>query len=188
MNDLPLKDQREVMERPFFSLQKRKRLKPIEYRSPDGEAWVKVEAMPAYGMATIWDADILIWAASVLNRMKEQGVNDLPRTLTTTTYDLLRAIRRGTGGRDYTELQAALSRLETTSIRTSLRAPKRRTDAQFGWLDGWSLEVDPAPEQPRGMTITLSNWVYEGIDSERSLQIGRAPARTPDHKPHLVCR
>jgi plasmid replication initiation protein len=101
--------------------------------------------------------------------MKEQGVNDLPRTLTTTTYDLLRAIRRGTGGRDYTELQAALSRLETTSIRTSLRAPKRRTEAQFGWLDGWSLEVDPATEQPRGMTITLSNWVYEGIVSERSL-------------------
>ncbi len=169
MNDLPLKDQREVMERPFFSLQKRKRLKPIEYRSPDGEAWVKVEAMPAYGMATIWDADILIWAASVLNRMKEQGVNDLPRTLTTTTYDLLRGIRRGTGGRAYQELQAALSRLETTSIRTSLRAPKRRTEAQFGWLDGWTLEVDPDTDHPRGMTITLSNWVYEGIVSERSL-------------------
>src|SRR3546814_6173561 len=109
--------------------------------------------MPAYGMATIWDADILIWAASVLNRMKEQGVNDLPRTLTTTTYDLLRGIRRGTGGRDYSELQAALSRLETTSIRTSLRAPQRRTEAQFGWLDGWSLEVDPATEHPRGMKI-----------------------------------
>ena len=91
MNDLSLKDQREVMERPFFSLQKRKRLKPIEYRSPGGEAWVKVEAMPAYGMATIWDADILIWAASTLNRMKEQGVNDLPRTLKTTTYNMLRA-------------------------------------------------------------------------------------------------
>lgn len=169
MNDLPLKDQREVMERPFFSLQKRKRLKPIEYRSTDGEAWVKVEAMPAYGMATIWDADILIWAASVLNRMKEQGVNDLSRTLTTTTYDLLRGIRRGTGGRAYQELQAALSRLETTSIRTSIRAPKRRTEAQFGWLDGWTLEVDSDTEQPRGMTITLSNWVYEGIISERSL-------------------
>ena len=27
MNDFPLKDQREVMERPFFSLQKRKRLR-----------------------------------------------------------------------------------------------------------------------------------------------------------------
>ena len=28
--DLPLRDQRETMERPFFSLAKRKRLKPIE--------------------------------------------------------------------------------------------------------------------------------------------------------------
>ena len=81
LGDLPLRDQREVMERPFFSLQKRKRLKPIEYRSPDGEAWVRVQAIPDYGMATIWDADILIWAASTLNRMKQQGLNDLPRTL-----------------------------------------------------------------------------------------------------------
>src|SRR3546814_12057242 len=78
MNDLPLKDQREVMERPFFSLQKRKRLKPIEYRSPDGEAWVKVEAMPASGMATIWAAAILICAASVPTRTHEQAVNHPP--------------------------------------------------------------------------------------------------------------
>ena len=169
LNDVPLKDQREIMERPFFSLQKRKRLKPIEYPSPDGDTWVKVEAMPAYGMATIWDADILIWAATALNRMKAQGVNDLPRTLKTTTYDLLRAIKRDTGGKAYQELQAALQRLETTSIRTSLRAPTRRTEAQFGWLDGWTLEVDQATGQPRGMTLTLSNWVYEGIVNEKSL-------------------
>lgn len=169
MNDLPLKDQRETMERPFFSLQKRKRVKPIEYSSPDGETWVKIEAIPAYGMATIWDGDILIWAASTLNRMKEQGVNDLPRTLRTTSYDLLRAIKRDTGGRDYAELQGALHRLQTTSISTSIRAPKRRTKAGFNWLDKWTLEVDPDTDQPRGLTITLSDWVYEGIVSERSL-------------------
>lgn len=169
LGDLPLKDQREVMERPFFSLQKRKRLKPIEYRSPDGEAWVRVQAIPDYGMATIWDADILIWAASTLNRMREQGVNDLPRTLRTTSYDLLRAIKRDTSGRAYQELQAALQRLQTTSISTSIRAPKRRTKAGFNWLDKWTLEVDPDTDQPRGMTITLSDWVYEGIMGERSL-------------------
>lgn len=45
MGDLPLKDQRETMERPFFSLQKRKRVKPIEYTSPDGATWVKIEAI-----------------------------------------------------------------------------------------------------------------------------------------------
>ena len=169
MGDLPLKDQRETMERPFFSLQKRKRVKPIEYSSPDGETWVKIEAIPAYGMATIWDADILIWAASTLNRMREQGVNDLPRTLKTTSYDLLRAIKRDTSGRAYQELQAALQRLQTTSISTSIRAPRRRTKAGFNWLDKWTLEVDPETDQPRGMTITLSDWVYEGIMAERSL-------------------
>ena len=169
MGDLPLKDQRETMERPFFSLQKRKRVKPIEYSSPDCETWVKIEAIPAYGMATIWDADILIWAASTLNRMREQGVNDLPRTLRTTSYDLLRAIKRDTSGRAYQELQAALQRLQTTSISTSIRAPKRRTKAGFNWLDKWTLEVDPDTDQPRGMTITLSDWVYEGIMGERSL-------------------
>src|SRR3954467_2797336 len=36
VTDLPLRDQRETMERPFFSLSKRKRLKPIEYESRDG--------------------------------------------------------------------------------------------------------------------------------------------------------
>lgn len=169
MGDLPLKDQRETMERPFFSLQKRKRVKPIEYSSPDGETWVKIEAIPAYGMATIWDADILIWAASTLNRMREQGANDVPRTLRTTSYDLLRAIKRDTSGRAYQELQAALQRLQTTSISTSIRAPKRRTKAGFNWLDKWTLEVDPDTDQPRGMTITLSDWVYEGIMGERSL-------------------
>jgi plasmid replication initiation protein len=169
MGDLPLKDQRETMERPFFSLQKRKRVKPIEYQSPDGETWVKIEAIPAYGMATIWDADILIWAASTLNRMREQGINDLPRTLRTTSYDLLRAIKRDTSGRAYQELQAALQRLQTTSISTSIRAPKRRTKAGFNWLDKWTLEMDPETDQPRGMTITLSDWVYEGVMGERSL-------------------
>ncbi len=61
LSDVPLRDQREVMERPFFSLAKSKRTKPIDYTSPDGKIWVHVSANPEYGMATIWDAEILIY-------------------------------------------------------------------------------------------------------------------------------
>ncbi len=168
MRDLPLKDQRETMERPFFSLQKRKRLKPIEYKSPDGDVWVKVEAVPAYGMATIWDGDILIWAASALNRLKAEGRNDIPRELKTTAYDLLRSIQRDTGGKGYVDLKAALDRLATTTIFTSIRA-KRGRDSRFSWLDSWDVEVDPVTEKPIALRITLSNWVYEGIISEKSV-------------------
>ena len=167
MRDLPLKDQRETMERPFFSLQKRKRLKPIEYQSADGDVWVKVEAVPAYGMATIWDADILIWAASSLNRMKAEGKNELPRELKTTAYDLLRSIQRDVGGKGYAELRAALERLQTTTIFTSIRS-KRGRDRRFSWLDSWDVETDEN-DRPIALRITLSNWVYEGIVNEKSV-------------------
>jgi plasmid replication initiation protein len=99
--DLPLRDTRETMERPFFSLAKRKRLKPIEYTSPDGTIYVKVFATPQFGMAPIWDADILIWASSTLNALRNSGCNDLPRTLNFQAYDVLKTIGRDTGGRDY---------------------------------------------------------------------------------------
>ncbi|MEZ4614352.1 MAG: replication initiator protein A [Caldilineaceae bacterium] len=109
LSDLPLRDQRETMERPFFSLSKRKRVTPIEYQSPDGSVWVKVEAVPAYGMATIWDADILIWAASTLVEMRERGVMELPRTLRFHPYNLLKAIQRDVGGDQYKRLKEALN-------------------------------------------------------------------------------
>lgn len=77
--------------------------------------------------------------------------------------------KRSTGGRDYQELQAALLRLQTTSITTSIRASARRQKAGFNWLDSWTFDTDAETEQPRGMTLTLSDWVYEGIVNEKSL-------------------
>ncbi|WP_366499746.1 replication initiator protein A [Sphingopyxis sp.] len=41
-------------------------------------------------MATIWDADILIYCASMLADMQRRGLNDIPRTLHIMPYDLLR--------------------------------------------------------------------------------------------------
>jgi hypothetical protein len=44
--DIPLRDQREMMERPFFSPAKTTRVKPIDYKSPDGKLWDHVSANP----------------------------------------------------------------------------------------------------------------------------------------------
>ena len=160
--DLSLRDQREMMERPFFSLAKSKRLKPIDYKSPDGKTWVHVSGNPDYGMATIWDADILIYCASMLSDMKRRGVNDVPRTLKIMPYDLLRAIDRPTTGRAYELLGQALDRLVSTTVKTNIRAENRR-EATFSWLDGWQQIVDERTERSRGMTLELSNWFYEGV-------------------------
>ncbi|MET3471385.1 plasmid replication initiation protein [Novosphingobium sp. 1529] len=160
--DMPLRDQREMMERPFFSLAKTKRTKPIDYTSPDGKLWVHVSGNPDYGMATIWDADILIYCASVLADMVRRGVNDVPRKLTIMPYDLLRAIGRPTTGRAYELLGQALDRLVATTIKTNIRAENRR-EATFSWLDGWTQLVDERTERSKGMTLELSNWFWEGV-------------------------
>jgi plasmid replication initiation protein len=160
--DLPLRDQREMMERPFFSLAKSKRTKPIEYASPDGKLWVNVSANPSYGMATIWDADILIYCASMLADIQRRGINDIPRTLHIMPYDLLRAIGRPTTGRAYELLGQSLDRLVATTVKTNIRAENRR-EATFSWLDGWTQLVDELTERSRGMTLELSNWFWEGV-------------------------
>ena len=161
--DMGIRDQRETMERPFFSLSKRKRNKPIEYRSPKGDVFVNVLPHQDFGMATIWDADILIWAASTLCEMKRKGVNDLPRTLSFQPYDLLRGIGRQTGGNRYAALRDALGRLQSTTISTNIRAAKGKKARQFSWIDAWSELTDEEGETSQGMTITLSEWFYEGI-------------------------
>lgn len=160
--DLDLRDQREMMERPFFSLAKSKRLKPIDYTAPDGKTWVHVSANPNYGMATIWDADILIYCASVLNDMKERRANEIPRVLRVMPYDILRSIGRPVSGRSYALLNAALDRLQSTTIKTNIRAEHRR-EATFSWLDSWSQIVDEKTKRSRGMSIALSSWFYEGV-------------------------
>jgi len=164
VSDLPLRDQRETMERPFFSLSKKKRLKPIEYTSPDGKLFVNVFPNQQFGMATIWDADVLIWAASRLYEEKRKGKNDISRTIHFQPFDLLKTINRDTGGREYRLLRDSLARLQSTTIRTNIRAEKtKRKERQFGWIESWVDLVDEQTETSRGMSITLSDWFYEGV-------------------------
>lgn len=94
--DIPACDQRDLMERPFFSLAKSRRVAPIDYRA--GDTVIRVDAAPDYGMATIWDADVLIWAASQIVEARERGLAP-SRLFRVTPYQLLKAIGRGTGQR-----------------------------------------------------------------------------------------
>jgi plasmid replication initiation protein len=69
--DAPIKDDRALMEFPFFSLQKRARQTPFTY--DDGTVKIVIEP-GSRGIATIWDKDILIYLASLINDRLERGV------------------------------------------------------------------------------------------------------------------
>jgi plasmid replication initiation protein len=167
--DLRLRDQKDTMERPFFSLSKSKRMKPIEYVNENDGIFVTVQPHQDYGMATIWDADILIWAASVLCDMKNRGTNDVPRELKFQPYDLLRAISRPTGGKDYAQLRDSLERLKTTVVTTNIRVKRSQKNTMFSWIDGWEDLIDSQSKESRGLTITVSDWFYRGVMEDGGL-------------------
>ena len=64
--DIAARDAQDLMAWPFFSLAKSKRIRPIDFRM--GEVSILVEATAEHGMATIWDADVLIWVAARSSR------------------------------------------------------------------------------------------------------------------------
>ncbi len=158
--DVAVRDQRDAMERPFFSLSKGKRTEPIDYRV--GDTWVEVTANPKFGMATIWDADVLIWASTQVTEAVDRGLAP-SRTLHFHPHNLLKAVRRPIGGDHYARLRAALERLTHTAVRTNIRAGGQQKTASFHWIDSWTEVVDQATGQTQGMTLTLPEWLYQGV-------------------------
>jgi len=73
--DLAPRDAQDLMAYPFFSLAKSKRIVPIDFRA--GKISIRVEAVPEHGMATIWDADVLIWAASQIAEARDARFEDV---------------------------------------------------------------------------------------------------------------
>lgn len=168
VGDVPFRDERESMSMPMVSLAKRKRVKPIEWTSADGRAWVRVTANQTFGMASIWDLDIVLWAISQLNEAVEQGLSTSP-TISFHPYDLLRSIGREVGGDHYRRLEAALERLRATTVETSVRADDRRKKAMFGWIEAWTHEIEDATGQSKGMTLTMPRWIYHAVTEERAV-------------------
>lgn len=156
---------------PFFSLAKSHRTAPIDFRS--GDITIRVEAVPEHGMATIWDADILIWAASQIVEARDAGLRT-SRLMAATPYEILTFIGRGVGARDYQRLKAALDRLQTTTIATSIRQPNERRMHRFSWINEWVERTD-ANGAPAGIELIVPDWFYRAVlDDALVLTIDRA--------------
>ncbi len=167
----PRRDQRDLMERPFFSLAKGRRVAPILYRAGDIE--VQVHAVPEHGMATIWDADVLIWAGSQIVEAADRGLA-ASRFMRFAPHQLLTAIGRGTGQHQYLLLKAALGRLQSTVIRTTIRHGAHWRRQQFSWINEWEERVT-ASGRADGMEFVLPDWFYRGV-LDRQLLLTIDPA------------
>src|SRR3990167_1252084 len=131
------RDAQDLMANPFFSLAKSRRTTPIDFRS--GEVTVRVEGTLEHGIATIWDADILIWAASQIVEARDAGI-PTSRLMRATPYEILRFIGRG----------------------TSLRETTGRRLHRFSWINEWK-ELAASDGRPLGIELILPDWFYSGV-------------------------
>ena len=169
--DFAPRDAQDLMAYPFFSLAKSKRVAPIDFAA--GSVSIRVEAVPDHGMATIWDADILIWAASQIVEARDAGLRT-SRLMGATPYEILTYVGRGTSARDYQRLKAALDRLQSTTISTSIRQPAEGRRHRFSWINEWQERSD-RDGRPDGIELIVPDWFYQAVlDNALILTIDRA--------------
>ena len=174
----PLRDNRDVMEFPFLSLQK-KRIEPITFKS--SAVSLEVHSPAKFGIATIWDWDLVIFAASHLNDAIENGGTAAPR-IRFAPHDALRQMRRSTGGKDYKELARAIRRLRVTTVITNIRFDDGAGEERpFSWLSDYAIpkrytrglmtpekpEGEPDPAKP--WEIELPPWLYRAVLRQREI-------------------
>jgi plasmid replication initiation protein len=157
--DLAPRDAQDLMAYPFFSLAKSKRLEPIDFRA--GAVSIRVEATPQHGMATIWDADVLIWAASQIVNARDAGLSTSP-LMASTPHEILTFVGRGISARDYRRLNAGLDRLQSTTVATSIRQLAERRRHRFSWINEWKETAD-TNGRTLGIELILPDWFYSGV-------------------------
>ncbi len=164
--EMALRDAQDLMAYPFFSLAKSRRTVPIHFEA--GGVSLTVEGVPEHGIATIWDADVLIWAASQIVQARDEGL-PTSRLMVATPYEILRFIQRGTGQTEYLALRASLDRLQSTTVQTSIRQAGKRQH-RFSWINEWAEHVRPDGRmsgrmggRSGGIELILPDWFYSGV-------------------------
>lgn len=167
---LQYRDLMNLMEFPFFSVSK---IPVHEVRTYD-DGNVRIEVKPGHaGLATIWDKDILIYVASQINRMLNDGI-EVSQKVKFHAHDFFISCGRSAGGRAYEDLVASLDRLQSTSVRTNISF-KKTGDIQrsfFSWIKSGRMTERRLPngKTTLGMVeVEIDDWVWRQIVEDRSI-------------------
>jgi plasmid replication initiation protein len=177
--DVPsLRDDIDIMSLPFFSIEKTPRREPIEFERTVGDRRQYIRVSPGeYGLATIWDNDIILYLRTqiigALNRDQE-----VSKRISFHVHDCLVATGRRTGGREYQLFIEALTRLKTTSVLTNISTSDEIADEGFGWIESYKIRRRRTPGGADVMAaceVVISDWLF-GLfqNTRRALAIDSA--------------
>ena len=158
-SDVAPKEHQDLMARCWFNLAKQKRTEPIQHDFNDN--WVKITGNPKYGIATIFDNDVLLFAIAQYMSAINHGLKT-GRRFQFTGYEFFKFIgKEKFGGKGYTDLWRALERLHHTFVETNIRQDDGRRHHSFNWLSEIKQMADGSTH--RGYEIVIPEWLYESV-------------------------
>lgn len=182
----PVKDDLASMELPLFSLAKNKDVATREYRR--GNKIVSIRP-GADGAATVFDKDLLLYAASQIVEARNKG-RSTSRTVVIDSTDFLIGTARGDGRASFERILDMLRRLAGTRIETNIPTGGVMQIEGFAMIDAYKILVekrrqtsvlDPHSKKmvrkdvARVMqfSVTLSEWLYNGLMNFEVLTLDR---------------
>lgn len=157
------------MEHPIFSISTKPDRRIRRYES--GSSFVEITPS-VKGLATVHDRDVLIYCISqcIAALNQDQAVT---RAIRFKAYDLLTATNRGTDGRGYEQLRAALERLKGTVITTNITTGGREELDGFGLIDRFKIVRETRDGRMQEVEVELSDWVFNAIRHREVLTLHR---------------
>ena len=129
ISDVRTRDIRDLMSHNWFALgSKYKRTEPIHHQI--GQNWVRIRGTEEFGIATVYDQDLLLFLISNLQEQLDRGFSIQTRDQLFNIYDFakFRGVSAGKiSGGHYQDIKAALQRLTSTTVETTMRG------------DGWGI-------------------------------------------------
>lgn len=174
LSEVSARDSRSMMDVAVFRLSKGDKREGQMSRYNLSDGYVEVTAGP-YGMASIWDYDIVLLLTSYLtegmNRYRDGRCEKPGRVIKLRVSDILEFCRKGDGTRQFVEVEGALDRLKGTIIKSVRESPPRngkrsmREVESEGLIGGYRAMSRTRTGRMASVEIETPSWLYREVTS-----------------------
>lgn len=175
--DISVKDGIGLMDIAVFRLAKSQTRKADIIRHELPNVTVEVSG-GAYGMATVYDYDIILMMISHLadqTRLWRDGKGPKPsRIFRPHSTEIFKFRRVDGGGDDYKQLEASLTRLAGTTIRITRNQVGQKLDRRLGLfnlIESANVVSSTATGKVGAIELVIPEWLYEGVVSHANPEV-----------------
>jgi len=163
VSDTSPKELQDFMAHNWFSLSKQRRVEPIEHRF--GDSWIKITGDPKWGIANIFDNDLILFViSSWLKKLNEGGT--IERRFYFTGYEYFTFLGKDRyGGTGYKDLWKSMERLHHTFVSTNIRQGNTARHHSFNWLSEIKQLKDG--DTHRGYSVFMPDWIYDSVKNKK---------------------